>query len=166
MLSGKVRRSACSVLFINQLRMKIGVVYGNPEVTTGGKALAFYASLRLDVRKTSSLKDGERIYGNKVRIKAVKNKVGIPYRFMEADLLFDEARNRYGLDTVGNLLDTATESAIIERSGSWYSFKGERLGQGRDKAIETLMNSSNMEDTIRLALQTKRTEELAALSAE
>lgn len=163
MLSGKVRRSQAVVIFINQIRDKIGVMFGSPETTAGGRALKFYASVRLDVRKISTLKDGKDgvPYGNRVKISAKKNKVGAPYRVMEVDLMFDR-----GFNIQGDLLDSAASSGIIERSGAWYSFNGERIGQGRDKAVETVMNDGKIEEAIRQALQKKRDEQLAGQPAE
>jgi recombination protein RecA len=133
MLSSKVRRTGCIVIFINQIREKIGVTWGNPETTSGGRALKFYATLRLDIRKIGTLKDGEVAYGNRVRIKCVKNKIGPPYRETEVDLLFAN-----GFNTNGDLLDCAVAKKIIEQSGAWFSYQGERLGQGRKNAIEAL----------------------------
>ena len=128
-LTGITRKTNTTLIFINQIRSKIGVVYGNPEVTTGGRALQFYASVRLDVRRTGPVKDGEIIIGNKVRIKGAKNKVSAPFREAEVDLLFES-----GFDGVGSLFDAAVECKVVEKSGSWFSKDGERLGQGRNNA--------------------------------
>lgn len=161
-LSGKVRKSQGVVIFINQIREKIGVMFGSPETTTGGKALKFYASVRLDIRKVATLKDGKEgvPYGNRVKITAKKNKVGSPYRVMEVDLLFNR-----GFNVQGDLLDSAASSGIIDKSGAWYSFHDERMGQGRDNAVEALMNNGKWEESIKQELQEKRNKELAATAA-
>lgn len=128
-LTAAISRSNTLVVFINQIRMQLGVTYGNPETTTGGRALKFYSSVRLDIRKVGTIKSGEDIVGARTRVKVVKNKLAPPHREVEFDILFNE-----GMSREGDILDTATNLGIVEKSGTWYSYKGERLGQGRDNA--------------------------------
>jgi len=128
-LAGAINRSNCAVVFINQLREKIGVMFGNPETTTGGKALKFYASLRLDIRRIGPVKEREAIIGNRVRVKVVKNKVAPPFKQAEFDVMFDE-----GISHSGLVVDLASEANIIQKSGAWYSYGDQRIGQGRENA--------------------------------
>jgi len=132
-LTSAISKSKTSVMFTNQLRQKIGVMFGNPETTTGGNALKFYASVRLDVRRIEALKDGQNIIGNRTRVKVVKNKVAPPFKEAQFDILYNE-----GISKLGDLIDTAVEHNIIAKSGSWFSYKEERIGQGRD-AVKTFM---------------------------
>jgi len=124
-----LNRSKTALIFINQIRMKIGVMYGNPETTTGGNALKFYSSLRLDIRKLAAIKDGTDMVGNRTRVKIVKNKVAPPFKIVEFDIVYGE-----GISKTGDLLDMAAEQDIVEKSGAWYSYGGERIGQGRENA--------------------------------
>ncbi len=128
-LAGAINRSSCAVVFINQLREKIGVMFGNPETTTGGKALKFYASLRLDIRRIGPVKEREAVIGNHVRVKVVKNKVAPPFKQAEFDIMFDE-----GISHTSLLVDLASEAGIIQKSGAWYSYGDQRIGQGRENA--------------------------------
>jgi len=132
-ITGSIGRSNCTVIFLNQLRQKIGVVYGSPEVTTGGTALKFYASVRLDIRKQETLKKGTEDYGNRVKVKVVKNKVAPPFRIAEFDIIFGK-----GISVAGCLLDVAEEIEILNRKGAWYSYKGENVAQGREKVLKYL----------------------------
>ncbi|MBR4999548.1 MAG: recombinase RecA [Rikenellaceae bacterium] len=134
-LTGTISKTGTVCIFINQLRDKIGVVYGNPETTTGGNALKFYSSIRVDIRKTASIKDGEEQLGSRVKVKVVKNKLAAPFRRAEFDIIFGE-----GISRVGEVLDIATENDIVKKSGSWFSYGDRKLGQGRD-AVKTLLQS-------------------------
>jgi recombination protein RecA len=132
-LTASIARSHTAVIFINQIRMKIGVMFGNPETTTGGNALKFYASVRLDIRRIESIKEGQEVRGSRVRVKVVKNKMAPPFKQAEFDVMFDE-----GISKTGELLDIGVERKILEKSGAWFSYAGERIGQGRDAARDFL----------------------------
>lgn len=142
-ITGSINRSNTCVIFINQLREKVGVVYGSPEVTTGGRALKFYSSMRLDVRKTETIKVGDSIMGNRTRVKVVKNKVAPPFKQAEFDIMYGE-----GISKEGDVLDCAVDAKLIEKAGSWYSYKGERIGQGRENIKTYLKEHPDVVDEI------------------
>jgi len=149
-LTAALSRANACLIFINQISEKIGVVFGNPETTTGGRALKFYSSVRLDVRRIGALKDGDRIIGNRTKIKVVKNKVAAPFREVEVDILYGQ-----GISREGDLLDIAAEQGIVEKSGSWFSFEGERMGQGRDNARLYLKEHPDIRDKLDTAARLK-----------
>src|SRR6186713_1565954 len=164
-LTGIVSKSKTCLIFINQIREKIGVMFGNPETTTGGRALKFYSSIRVDVRRIASIKDGDEVVGSRTKAKIVKNKVAPPFREAEFDILYGE-----GISKEGDLLDLAVEKNIVEKSGSWYSYKGERIGQGRENARQFLRDNPSVrqtiEDRVRRELGlTRDTAEIAAAAA-
>jgi recombination protein RecA len=132
-LTAIVAQSNTCFIFINQIREKIGVMFGSPETTTGGRALKFYASLRLDIRRIGAIKDGDRVVGNRTRVKVAKNKVAPPFRECEFDIMYGE-----GISREGDVLDLAAAKGVIDKSGAWFSYKGERLGQGRENSKQTL----------------------------
>ena len=138
-----LKKSNTALVFINQIRMKIGVMFGNPETTPGGNALKFYSSLRLDIRRIATLKDGQEAFGNRTRVKVVKNKVAPPFKMAEFDIIYGE-----GISRVGDLLDLAVTQDIVEKSGAWYSYEGERIGQGRENAKSFLKEHADMADEI------------------
>lgn len=142
-LTATVAKSNCIMIFINQIRMKIGVFFGNPETTTGGNALKFYASVRLDIRRIGSLKDKDEVVGNQVRVKVVKNKVAPPFKVVEFDIIYGE-----GISKVGELLDMGVKIGIVEKSGAWYSFNGEKIGQGKEAARNYLKEHPEIADKI------------------
>ena len=142
-LTGNIKRSNTLVIFINQIRMKIGVMFGSPETTTGGNALKFYSSVRLDIRRIGSIKRGEEVVGNETRVKVVKNKVAPPFKKVEFDILYGE-----GISREGELIDLGVKHGIVEKSGSWYSHAGDRIGQGRDNVREYLKEHSDVADAI------------------
>jgi recombination protein RecA len=138
-LTAVVSKSKISLIFINQIREKIGVMFGNPETTTGGRALKFYASVRVDIRRIAAIKDGDRVIGNRTKVKIVKNKIAAPFREAEFDILYGE-----GISKEGDLIDVAAERNILEKSGSWFSYAGERIGQGRENARQFLRENSDV----------------------
>ena len=135
-LTGTISKTNCTIIFINQLREKIGVMFGNPEVTTGGNALKFYSSVRLDIRRSTQIKDGDRVMGNRTKVKIVKNKVAPPFRTAEFDILYGE-----GISKVGELIDIGTLYEVINKSGSWFSYEGTKLGQGRE-GVKTILRDN------------------------
>lgn len=147
-LTAVVSRSRTSLIFINQLRMKIGVMFGNPETTTGGNALKFYSSVRMEIRRMASIKDGETIVGNRTKVKVVKNKVAPPFREAEFDIIYGR-----GIERVGDLLDLAATLEIVNKSGTWYSYKEERLGQGRERVISTLKEQPEMLKSVEMEVR-------------
>jgi len=153
-LTGSISRSRCTVIFINQVRMKIGVMYGNPETTTGGNALKFYASVRLDIRRTGQIKDRDDIIGNTTRVKVVKNKVAPPFKQVEFDIMYGE-----GISKVGEILDLGVKAGLIEKSGAWFSYDSVRIGQGRENAKLYLKENPDVAQRIENAIR-GRTEEV------
>ncbi len=149
-LTGSINRSNCMVIFTNQIRLKIGVMFGNPETTSGGNALKFYASCRLDIRRIGQIKDKDEVVGNQTRVKVVKNKVSPPFRVVEFDIMYGE-----GISKMGELLDLGVKAGVVEKSGSWFSYGDERIGQGRENAKTFLKENSGIafeiEDKIRAA---------------
>jgi recombination protein RecA len=147
-ITGAINRSNCTVIFTNQLRTKVGVMFGNPEITPGGRALKFYASVRLDIRRIQSIKDGPDVSGNRVRVKVVKNKVAPPFRVAEFDIMFNE-----GISKEGNLLDVGVELDIVKKGGAWYEYDGEKLGQGREASKATLREDKKLAKAIEKAIR-------------
>jgi len=142
-LTGSISKSNCMVIFINQIRMKIGVMFGSPETTTGGNALKFYASVRLDIRRIGAIKDRDEVVGNQTRVKVVKNKVAPPFKQVEFDIMYGE-----GISKVGELVDLGVTAGVVEKSGSWFSYDGERIGQGRENAKTFLRQNPDMANSI------------------
>ncbi len=142
-LTGSIGKTMTTVIFINQIRMKIGVVFGNPETTTGGNALKFYASVRLDIRRTGSIKDGQEVVGNRTRVRVVKNKMAPPFTEAEFDITYGE-----GISRTGDLVDVGVDAGIIDKSGSWYSYNGERIGQGRENVKRFLSENRDIYDSL------------------
>ncbi len=159
-LTGAIARSKCTVIFINQLREKIGVMFGNPETTPGGRALKFYASVRIDIRRTGSIKEGEVAVGNRVRARVVKNKVAPPFRDAEFDIMFNE-----GISASGDLLDLAVTAEVVQKSGAWFNFNEVRLGQGRENAKKFIAENKELFDEIRLQVMEKKGASLVKASA-
>ena len=147
-LTASISKSNCMVIFINQIRMKIGVMFGSPETTTGGNALKFYASVRLDIRRIGSIKDRDEVVGNQTRVKVVKNKVAPPFKMVDFDIMYGE-----GISKVGELVDLGVVAGVVEKSGSWYSYSGERIGQGRENAKQFLRDNKDMAASIEAAIR-------------
>ncbi len=145
-LTGNLKQSNCMAIFINQIRMKIGVMFGNPETTTGGNALKFYASVRLDIRRTGAIKDGDEVVGNETRIKVVKNKIAAPFKQAETQILYGKGFNREG-----ELIDLGVKNKLVEKAGAWYSYKGNKIGQGKSNSCKHLRENPE----IALELDTK-----------
>jgi recombination protein RecA len=142
-LTGTIGKTMTTVIFINQIRMKIGVVFGNPETTTGGNALKFYSSVRLDIRRIGAIKDGQEVTGNRTRVRVVKNKMAPPFTEAEFDISYGE-----GISKTGDLIDVGVAADIVDKSGSWYSYQGERIGQGRENVKRFLSENRDMYDDI------------------
>ncbi len=147
-LTGSISRSRCMVIFINQLRMKIGVMYGNPETTTGGNALKFYASVRLDIRRTGAIKDRDEVIGNATRVKVVKNKVAPPFKQVEFDIMYGE-----GVSKIGEILDLGVKAGLVEKSGAWFSYDSIRIGQGRENSKTYLKNNPEVCERLEKAIR-------------
>jgi len=159
-ITGSISRSNCIVIFINQIRMKIGVMYGNPETTTGGNALKFYASVRLDIRRTGQIKDRDDIVGNTTRVKVVKNKVAPPFKQVEFDIMYGE-----GVSKLGEILDLGVKAGLVEKSGAWFSHDSVRIGQGRENAKQYLRDNPETADKIERAIRNQTDEVGQALMA-
>jgi recombination protein RecA len=150
-LTASISKTQCMVIFINQIRMKIGVMFGNPETTTGGNALKFYASVRLDIRRIGAIKDRDEVVGNQTRVKVVKNKVAPPFKQVEFDIMYGE-----GISKTGELLDLGVTAGVVEKSGSWFSYGGERIGQGRENAKNFLKTHRDVAETIENAIRANK----------
>lgn len=159
-LTAAINKSKCTVIFINQLREKIGVIFGNPETTAGGRALKFYASVRLDIRRIETIKNGDEFLGNKVRVKVIKNKVASPFKQAEFDIMFNE-----GISKEGNLVDVAVNNGIIQKSGAWFSYNDIRLGQGRENAKKFLKENSALSLEIENLIREKNNMPLISVSS-
>ena len=147
-LTGSISRSRCMVIFINQIRMKIGVMFGNPETTTGGNALKFYASVRLDIRRIGAIKDRDQVVGNQTRVKVVKNKMAPPFKVVDFDIMYGE-----GISKRGELIDLGVQAGVVEKSGSWFSHDGQRIGQGRENAKTYLKEHPEVGEQIERAIR-------------
>ena len=154
-ITGSISRSRCTVIFINQIRMKIGVMYGSPETTTGGQALKFYSSVRLDIRRTGQIKDREDIVGNTTRVKVVKNKVAPPFKQVEFDIMYGE-----GISKTGEILDLGVKAGIVEKSGAWFSYDSIRIGQGRENSKTYLKDNPEIAERLEKAIRA-RTDKVA-----
>ena len=149
-LTGTISKTNCTVFFINQLREKIGVMFGNPETTTGGNALKFYASVRLDIRRSTQIKDGENVIGNRTKVKVVKNKVAPPFKVAEFDIMYGE-----GVSKTGEILDLAVEFEIVKKAGSWFSYGDTKLGQGRDAVKALIKDNPELADELEAKIKAK-----------
>ncbi|TJY56634.1 recombinase RecA [Sinimarinibacterium sp. CAU 1509] len=149
-LTGNISRSKCMVVFINQIRMKIGVMYGSPETTTGGNALKFYASVRLDIRRTGAIKKGDEVIGNETRVKVVKNKMAPPFREAHFEILYNE-----GISKLGELIDLGVQNGLVDKSGSWFAYKGDKIGQGKENARNFLRENPEIAAELELAIRAK-----------
>ena len=147
-LTGSIARSRCLVIFINQIRLKIGVMFGNPETTTGGNALKFYASVRLDIRRIGAIKEREEVVGNQTRVKVVKNKMAAPFRVVEFDIMYGE-----GISKTGELIDLGVKAGVVDKSGAWFSYEGQRIGQGRENARNFLKEHPEVASAIEVAIR-------------
>ncbi len=159
-LTGSISRSGTCVIFINQIRMKIGVMFGSPETTTGGNALKFYASMRLDIRRVGAIKNGEDVVGNRTRVKVVKNKLAAPFKEVEFDIMYGE-----GVNKLGELIDLGSEANIIEKSGAWFSYNGTRIGQGRDNARNWLRDNPEAQAKVESEIRARHTAAHTAATA-
>ena len=160
-LTGNIKRSNTLVIFINQIRMKIGVMFGNPETTTGGNALKFYASVRLDIRRIGTIKRGEEVVGSQTRVKVVKNKIAPPFRQCEFDILYDQ-----GVSKEGELIELGVASNLVEKSGAWYSYGGERIGQGKDNARQYLRDNPAIAEELEAKLRASFTAKPAGIASD
>jgi len=147
-LTANIKKSGTLVIFINQIRMKIGVMFGSPETTTGGNALKFYASVRLDIRRIGAIKDRDTVVGNQTRVKVVKNKMAPPFRMVEFDIMYGE-----GVSKSGELIDLGVQAGVIEKSGAWFSYGGQRIGQGRENAKQFLKEHPDMAETVEASIR-------------
>jgi recombination protein RecA len=147
-LTGSISRSRCMVIFINQIRLKIGVMFGNPETTSGGNALKFYASVRLDIRRIGAIKDRDQVVGNQTRVKVVKNKMAPPFKVVDFDIMYGE-----GVSKTGELIDLGVQAGVVEKSGSWFSYEGQRIGQGRENAKTYLRENTAIAVEIESAIR-------------
>ncbi len=147
-LTGSISKANCCCIFINQLREKIGVMFGNPETTSGGNALKFYSSVRIDIRRSSQIKDGDEVIGNRTKVKVVKNKVAPPFRRAEFDIMYGK-----GISKLGELIDLGAKADIVEKAGAWYSYKGEKIGQGKENSKEYLINNPKISAEIEMAIR-------------
>jgi recombination protein RecA len=160
-LTASISRSKCMVIFINQIRQKIGVMFGNPETTTGGNALKFYASVRLDIRRIGAIKDRDEVVGNATRVKVVKNKVAPPFRQVEFDIMYGE-----GISKTGELIDLGVKAGVVEKSGSWFSYADQRIGQGRENAKQFLRDNPDVAASIEERIRSAHGIDLAMTEGE